>query len=402
MSFAQKVEVQELDTQFQTMQVLVWERCMSQFGSTAISQQIMGLLTMALAKEPGIIDDLHLWVETRLSKAIESYFQELRLYCLKHAIEITSNQELAEDIAQESISALLNSKKEITYVKGWLRKTTISMACQNSRAVKKQQKIVQKVKCNPQDLEDPNSITEKHVFQKLSFPEAKKLLSAKDYAAFKKLKQYKTLKEYAEAVGISYQTARERSLILRTNLKAAYFQAKGWDNLPCILDYRQLLSIKHFLHQMVDVFGVARTGNITKNNVRMDREKIYEVFEGVSQIKDWGVTKTAADKFRLTLCDANLDMFALINLNVTINKSNRIILLDCTRQKVDLIYKIPDKMQAILKQKILRNEVPQTAKELDQLAKENGCVMIPGRSLRDFQVNNTADDEENCSSDNNS
>ncbi len=375
----------ELQSQFCEMQNLVLNKFTDQFGNVAAAQQIVSDMTIALAKEPAPVEDLKQWIAYKMPRAIESYFDELRQYCYKHAITMTSNPELAEDIAQESINALLKSFKDITYIKGWLKRTNTNFALRHFKDDKKKVSISERALSSEWEPENPNSVSEQEVYENLGQVEVKRLLKPKDYSLYRKLKKYKTLKKYSEAVGVSYQTAREHSHMIRTNLKAAYYRDKGWDNLSVILDYRLVINIKHFMQKLVDTFGVARKCWTSKYNLRVSHEILYEVFTDVEGVSDWGVNRLQESKYEILICFANDSVFAMIVCLVRINKSNRITLIKCERKKVGLIARVPDELYPKVKKMITTNTYPRSMKEFDQMIIDAGYPIIERPTIGDFK-----------------
>lgn len=366
------------------VQELVRQKCNKFLAHTAVINQMTNLASISILNEANHISDLDQWVQNFLPQAIENYFIELRMYCFKHALSITSNPELAEDIAQDSIQALLLSKHNIQFIKAWLRKTTISKASQYARLEKKQSTLIKRIETETIAEEDPNELDEKALYQSLTLSDAKKLLSPKDYKTFQKLRKHSNLKSYAADAKVSYQTAREHSLIVRTNLRAAYNRSKGWDDYPDILDYRKLISIKHFLQRMVDVFGTRKESSMEKNCIIIDKNSLYEIFEGVEKVEDWGVTDLGKDHFYLTLCDAGPDKFIFLKLKIRFSKAHRISLLECKRIPVGMIYKVPDELTDTIHKMIKTRTLPTDTEEFNKFVRESGFELKGAMSIREL------------------
>ncbi len=374
----------DLEDQLRSFQVAVLDRCVEQIKNKSIAIQITNKATISYLKQVNPIDE-YVWIDKNLSKTVEGYFVELRLYCFKYAIEITSNPELAEDIAQESIQALLQSANQIEFVKGWLKTTTINKARQSIKNTKREELIIQKIHDSKLDDPDPNTINEADLYRDLPSVDVRKLLSRKDYKDYQRIKKYKNLKEYAKAEGLSYQTAREHSHKIRTNLKAAYFRSKGWIDGSEILDYRLLLNFKQFLNRMIEVFGAKQEGKFTKNSIRMNIQDVYEVFDGVTSMADWGVAVTGQGKYKLNLCFASPDTLVMITLHVLVNKANRIILQNCSREVPKTIGRIPDDLADQFRIMLRDRTMPKSQADIKKFVEDAGYEIIEGSCIREVE-----------------
>ncbi|MDZ4121447.1 MAG: hypothetical protein U1C33_03450, partial [Candidatus Cloacimonadaceae bacterium] len=318
-------------------------------------------------------------------KAIEEYFEELRLYCYNQVLDLTGNPELSDDISQDSLSALLQSQREIKYVKGWLSKTTINKVYQHSKQCSRNHDIAKRALELHTEYEDPNDVSEDSILKKVTPPHARKLLSKKDYMMYKQIMAHKTLKDYAKSAGISYQTAREHSLIIRTNLKAAYFRSKGWDDGIDILDYRLLVKLKKTLHKLIDIYGRKIGAPLPYSAVRISADQMYEYFLDVLKIEDWGISKMTDTEFNALVCDADPDKFIVLKLFFKKNKANHLTLISCERTVPEGLMRVPPELVDHIDRMQKERTLPQTQEEFEKLISDFGYESTFGTCLRDFE-----------------
>ncbi|MDZ4182412.1 MAG: hypothetical protein U1B83_06010, partial [Candidatus Cloacimonadaceae bacterium] len=263
--------------------------------------------------------------------AIESYFEELRRYSYSLALRHTGRPDLADEIAQDAIIELLKSNTPKRFIKGWLHKVTLNLIVQNIRIDSQYEQLVSELireeQVTRQILE--NDLPDLDV---ISPPNAQKFLCAKDLRQYKQMKLYKDLKHYAAATKNSYATAREQSVRIRHNFKAAYLKAKGWESSPQILSYPRYKAIRRFLAKLVTLCKPNAKIRQRETNHTGLLAKYSDVFQGVQNLYDWGITPLDESHYRVFLYD-NADGInsIMVSMVIFITKAHRILIRTCNR-----------------------------------------------------------------------
>ncbi len=328
------------EKQFDGLQNLIVRKAGELFKNKALSHQVANTLLLSILKENPQEVHVVTWVDKHLPQTVESYFNDLRLYCFKYALDLTQRNEIAEDIAQQSIIELLTAEQEILNIKAWLRGLVSNMTRQYIRHDEQDKIMARNLAIRDKATPAPKVPSVDNLYKKLNRDQVKSLLSGKDYLLYKRLKRYKNLVEYARAMGISHVVARKQSAEIRTNLKAAYLKATGWNGTPMILSYRRLMGIKRFLQSMIDIFGTQVAQGLDKYQLAIDKHLLLEAFEGVAEVTDWGVTMLSDNRYRVYLCYKGEAEPVMIVIYTNINRANRITITDCHR--IPLQVALPD------------------------------------------------------------
>ncbi len=286
--------------------------------------ELSNQITLELIQNPLQDIKIHEWISHNIYARIENYFEDLRMFSYKYALYLTSQEEISEDIAQETVLALLISKTEITYVKGWLKQTTLSLVRKSkhyqAHSVEEKRRLAQEIKIAKQIDE----ITEENVCEQLNILEIKNLLGRKDYSIYQKLIKYENLTDYAKAEKISYQTAKEHSQIVRRNLKAKYLISQGWDATPEILTYRKYISIRNFLLHLCKVCNSKDISELKKYNIKIPIEELKTLFTNIYELERWGIVLMDLNKYKVSAFGRHDNKPKAIILIISFNKANRI------------------------------------------------------------------------------
>jgi len=328
------------EKQFDGLQNLVVRKASELFRNRTLSHQVANTLILSLLKETFPTSNIVNWVDRKLPQTVESYFNELRLYCFKYALDLTQMNEIAEDIAQQSIIELLTAEQDILNIKAWLRGLVSNKTKQYVRQQSKEHGIVRDIKANNVHNAGTELPPTEHLYEKLNADQVKALLSTKDFRLYKKLKKFKNLVEYATAYNLSHTTARKHSHEIRTNLKAAYLKATGWNGTQAILTFRRLNGIKRFLQSMTELYGSNQSISTDKYNLALDKDKLISAFEGVNKVTDWGISMLTDDRFRVFLCYKGSKDPVMIVMYININRANQITITDCHR--ASMLAALPD------------------------------------------------------------
>lgn len=281
------------------------------------------LAQLANLKQP--IADIGLWTETVTPIAVNHCFNELRLYAYKYALQILERVELAEDISHDALILLLKNLDNVTFVKGWLRTTVRNLALKALQNSSIDAALARELRLRCQSLPDSSEADVTRQITELSHNDVKQMLSAPDYRTYLAIESHKTLKAYAVAMQISYQTAREHNLHIHTNLRAAVVQREGWTSSPTILNYQNLHNIKLFIHKLVDYNCRGELAKLRHCHSSLNKADVQAALVDFSEVKDWGITNLGGNEYRLMIFDrTSVPVFAF--LYISINRANRISL----------------------------------------------------------------------------
>lgn len=346
----QPVMTQDLGSnQFDAIQLRA-QKCASEaFSNPTIITDLVSSVTLATIKEWDGISDPNKWVDQFFPKAVEAYFKELRMFCFQAAMEHIAKPEVAEDIAQDSIAALLKSETEISYIKPWLKRVVTNKLAQYfTERAKADEMVIQMIETG-KFLDLSSKSDDKLEMNKLAMATVAKLLSRSDFARFKKISSYKNLIEYARAMKIPVGTARQHSHQIRTNLKSAYLLANGWEGTPEILDYHQLKTIKNFIKATFMIFRGESADPNRKRMVAISEELLYDAFQGATILIDWGIDMIGNQRYQLYLYYMKTDSPQMLVLRIRFNKIKRIIITDCRIAELVATLDLPQNTKLLIR-----------------------------------------------------
>ncbi|MDP3113343.1 MAG: sigma factor [Candidatus Cloacimonadaceae bacterium] len=272
--------------------------------------------------------------EYQTRAAIETYFTELRRYSFSLALRHTGKPDLADEIAQDAMIILLKSNTPKQFIKGWLHKVTLNLIIRNIRDEIRNEKLVSEL-IREEQIAVQVLEHELPALESINQPSAIKYLAGKDLRQYQQMMQYKDLKQYAAATKNSYACAREQSVRIRHNFKASYLKAHGWDSTPQILTYEKYKAIRRFLGKLVDLCKANAISRQRETNHTEFLRKYGDVFDGVQNVFDWGITPVGDNRYRVYLFD-NADGVnsIMISLEIFISKANRILIRTCKRHRL--------------------------------------------------------------------
>jgi len=302
------------------LQQIVLERARKDFSQAVLCDDMVNRLSLKYISSSEDQNDLGTWVAHHYPKEVENCFAELYKYCLHYALKLISDNEKAEDIAQDCLKELLSTNCNVSNLKAWLCRVTHNKAIANIKQQNYQKKLLNSVqnRC----LEPPPHPDEDDLSQKLSPDLLKKLLSKSDYQTFCELKKTGNLKAYAAKMGISYQTAKEHKHRLKLNLRSAYLKEQGWKDSQAILSYHQLRSIKRFIGKLVENGGKA---------CHCKTPDLQETLKDCTGLMTWEIKMMAENYFHLFLMFETPDLPSVMTMDIKLNRANRISIVHFKR-----------------------------------------------------------------------
>jgi DNA-directed RNA polymerase specialized sigma24 family protein len=306
-----------------------------QYRHDSIALDISNRILLNLVEEANLPSNLEDWVSCRADVHAEKYFNELWMYCYRYALDLTKQAETAEDIAQASLGALFQSKKEVLFVRGWLKTTIYHNVAALSKQRAKTRKMHNEANQAVQHDYPPCISDEDKALKTLDRAHIRKLLSPQDYRLFVRIKRFPNLKLYAEASGISYQTAREHKHRIKTNLKSAYLREQGWEGSQEILDFRQMINLKKFMKALINH---AINGDLDKMKKYCPKDKqqlVCKTLKNLNEVSDWGIYMSGVNKYVLSIFDASLEGLPnTYRIDIQMNRANQIRITSCKQLKL--------------------------------------------------------------------
>ncbi len=300
----------------------------------SIAIEISNSILLSLVEEPVLPSNLDTWVANKAEIQVEKYFNELWIFCYRYALELTRQAETAEDIASASLGSLFQAKKEVVYIRGWLKSTVYHNVVALSKQRVKNNKMLEEVNQRGPQADDPGSGDEDKAVKSLDRAQIRKLLSPRDYGLFIRIKRYPNLKLYAEASGISYQTAREHKHRIHVNLKSAYLREQGWEGTPGILNFRQLINLKKFMKTLTTYAVNGNLEQMKKYCPSDKQELVCETLKDLRAISEWGICMDGVNKYALSFLDATpKGIPAFYRVGIQTNRSNQIRISSCKKLK---------------------------------------------------------------------
>ncbi|MCF7911224.1 MAG: hypothetical protein K9M99_01750 [Candidatus Cloacimonetes bacterium] len=267
-------------------------------GNNAVSHEIVYRILLAQVKT-GISSEYSVQVEA------DKFIKELQSYCYNFALKLTSEPELASDIAQDSIIELFKNIDKVEFIKGWLKSTVYNKTMTAIKEKINFRTLLSELEQVQSQYPDLSDLDESKLIKTIPEDQVKELLSEADYLMFKDIKKYSNLKEYSEAAGISYGTARKHSHIIRRNLKAAYLRQHGWQAKPEILTYKQYDNLRRFVHRLLDFSRNNEVRRLKRYCSKINFEEVQNCLSQITQISDWGVRYLGEYKYELVIWDKN-------------------------------------------------------------------------------------------------
>ncbi len=301
------------------------------FAQDAICRELLEIISSKFSTAGLITADIPTWVKANYPQGVETLFHKLFEHCSHYALKLISDPEMAQDIAQDCIKELLDSKQEIKDLKAWLSRVTHNKVVASFKAQKKEAKLVHGLKQLPQEITADPDDDDFHIT--LRPEEIKKMLSPIEFRMYNELYLKMSLQEYAQAHGISYQTAKEHKHRIKVNLRSAYLKDKGYRNTKDILSYQQLRSLNCFVRKLDKL----KEG---KSSLGVRHPQLKEYFQSYQKIHEWNITLFEKDVYDLVVVLITNATPEVIVIKFKFNRAHRITILKI--KKAQLIASMPE------------------------------------------------------------
>ena len=314
------------------------------FRNLNISKDVANSVLISLLKGPPSADSAVSQTQAIYPRIIEELFASYHKLAFNFCLQRTQNPELSNDIAQETICCLLKSPNPIDDITHWIKRVAHNLLFEHYRAKKSEQALYRdlysEAKLIHQLCSNAGKISLEEYLHKI--PES--IFDSQNYKSYLKLKAYDSLKAYAEASGIGYETAKNRSRRIVKDLKAEILLAMGWQASPEILNYNQYRAIQSFIRKLLALIKVA--GEEANETLSKLHPELPKVLSGYKSIEDWGITMISTLRFRLYLFHLSPEQGPLAStLFITLNKQNHVDVKDCKRNVFAGEYSIPANVQ---------------------------------------------------------
>ncbi len=328
-----KTEIRDLPNlkDFNEISERIFNKVKEYIGHDSLAKQITSDIQLGLVKDEIKEPELSTWINRQAQSRTESHITELWEFCFHYALKLSENPDVAQDTTQTVMVAFLQSKAEVTYIKGWLKQAVYNQFMHSVKEDKKMHDLGRILAHEP--APEAQIIDEEKLEKSLKDSDLKRLLSKADFAELKEMHSFKTIKEYSISKGINSSAARKRKHCILTNLKASYLNELGWVNRPEILDYRTLVNIKRFLNTLVEKNRLGDYKQLYHYCSPEITPKVKSTLKDIQVIFDWGISQTAPRNYQVSICDiSNMENPVLAVVEITINRANYIRIIDshCT------------------------------------------------------------------------
>lgn len=305
------------------------QRAVSEFGQPAIADELVSqvslrLLEASLQGQPGPG-----W-EKIYRREVESYFAELYAHCQRYAVRLVEDPEAAADICQDCLKELLSTRNKIVNVKAWICQVAHNKAVGKIRQERRDRTLLSELKSLP-EIPAPDGLDQP---AKMDKKQLRKLLSRADYSLWLRLCAHKTLKDYARAEGISYQTAKNRKRRVRMNLRSAWLRGQGWLDSSRVLNYDEFNAIRRFISRVLATYGTSSAKASLNQRGRIKNPSLEEAFKGVHKIHEWTVSLLDEGGFSLLLVGIRDGLPVPVKLKIKLDRAHRVRISDCQVYKL--------------------------------------------------------------------
>ena len=313
------------EQKYEQLQKQVVEAVSEIYAIKGMANEIASRILLSISFDDVPNDKITQVIQTQLAKTTEDYFSELWMYCFRYALKLLKNDDFAKDIAQDAIVSLFKTDKQILYIKGWLKKTVFNQVQTKIKQLGKEQSLDDD---NVREIAEDEPLDEDSLQKDLSPKDIKKYLNREDYKTYKKINDYSSLKAYAKAMDISYQTAREHKHMVIHNLRQNYLIAQGWKGTPQILSFRQISNLKRFLKMLIshaESNSIIRLRKYCSKNILLDAT---ETLKSIREISDWSIVLIGDICFEVTISDFSGESPIFVRFEIKFSNSNAIRITD--------------------------------------------------------------------------
>lgn len=311
------------------------------FKNLNIAKDAVNYALLSLLKAPPSADSPVSQAQLVYPKVIEELFTAYRMAAFQYCLQRTRNPELSNDIAQETICCLLKSQNRINEIANWVRKVAHNLLCEHYRAKKDEQALYRDLHAEGELISQTLDNATKTGLEEYLHVIPESVFQGPNYKSYLQLKEYDSLKAYAKANNIAYETAKSRSRKILRDLKAEILLALGWEDSPDILDYNQYRVIQHFIRKLL-ALSIATDEESNKALAKLHPD-LPEVLSGYKSIEDWGITMISELRYRLILFHLSPEEGPLAStIFITIDKRKHVEVESCIRNQFVAQRNIPD------------------------------------------------------------
>lgn len=314
------------------------------FKNLKISNDAVNYALIRLLKAPPSTDSIAAQAKVVYPKVIEELFATYHKLAFQYCLQRTQNPELSNDIAQETICCLLKSQNRIDEITSWVKRVAHNLLCEHYRTKKDEQALYRDLHNEAELIHQLSNNSSKIGLEECLHMIPESIFHGQNYKSYIKLKEHDSIKAYAQANKLGYETAKSRSRKIMKDLKAEILLAMGWQASPDILDYNQYKAIQSFIRKLLDLStAITEESNEALSNLHPD---LPQVLSGYTSIRDWGITMIAECRFRLYLFHLSPEQGPLLTtLFIKINKKNHVAVENCKRNIFTGVHNIPDNLR---------------------------------------------------------
>lgn len=270
----------------------------------------------------------------------EKEYKKLYKYSLNVAYKFVSYSDFAFDIAQNSILALISSKREIKSPYSWLRTTVKNEALRIIKDENKQTDVIERK--SVEQATQINIEDESDDILKISIQKIKTILSPNDFEIFRQLKKYGfSLTTYAKKKNVNINTIKTAKQRIKRNIISTYLFEDGWRNGTMILNYPQFRAINRFIYQILNHIKNNEVIKIREYFRKIANFEIQFLFDNVEDCLEWNVIYRN-DFYRVVfVCSPIKPLPQVIELDIKFNRSDYLNIIDARIKKPIFIAEKP-------------------------------------------------------------
>jgi DNA-directed RNA polymerase specialized sigma24 family protein len=298
------------------------EKLGAMINNRSIIMEISNQIILNTIKDNSF-EQLHTKSDQIISVALDKYLMELQMYCYRYALQLTSDHEFSQDIVQETIIEMYHKAGEIECVKGWVKGTVRNKVLAAWRKMNKDKNLIAELMKQEEPVDDPITISEEDMESKLPDEQIKELLIPEEYEKLIGMRNYDSLKEYAEDKKISHDMARKQKYMILKNLKAAYLKSIGWLGRSEILSFKRFRNIRLFMKRLILNSNSGTLEKLLRHCSKKESEELKKVISHLKQISDWTISFAEEDCFNLSLADYD-DLSAMVYMKIRVPEKGQI------------------------------------------------------------------------------
>lgn len=287
-------------------------------------EDIANNILIRLLKKPLSLDldeMLHKYVESAFPQVVEDVFDNYQKISFRYCLKQTHEQELSEDISQDTIMQLLLSRQPIKNVNSWLFQVTHNLLCKYFERNTLERKLLEKLQNEANVLQQLNTIEDSFNIEGLSDAQKAVIFADESYKRYEEMISFESVRDYAASMNVSLKVAQKRKGQIIRNLKSKALIAMGWRADQAILSYNQYVAIQRFIREFFNQENIAK---YVKNNEEM-HEEILSATQRIAEVHDWGIDLFGENQFRLNIFHLNNEVGPVnFTIIITLNERNNV------------------------------------------------------------------------------